>query len=169
MEHLYKDEHILLRFADEKDAGLILEFIRGLAEYEHLADQVEATEEGMRKHLFDNHRAEVIIAEYDGAPAGFALYFHNFSTFAGKPGIYIEDLFVKPALRGKGLGRALFACLAALAVKQDCGRLEWACLNWNEPSIAFYKAQGGRPLTEWTTFRIAGETLKNLAGRKSGA
>ena len=168
MDHLCQDEHILLRFADEKDAGLVLEFIRGLAEYEHLLDQVEATEEGLRKHLFEDHRAGVIIAEYDGAPAGFALYFHNFSTFVGKPGLYIEDLFVKPDLRGKGLGRALFTRIAALAVEQGCGRLEWACLNWNEPSIAFYKAQGGRPLTEWTTFRIAGETLKNLAGRKSG-
>jgi GNAT superfamily N-acetyltransferase len=165
VDHLYKDEHILLRPAEEQDAGLILEFIRGLAEYENLLDQVEATGEGLRKHLFDDNKAEVIIAEYDGAPAGFALYFHNFSTFVGKPGIYIEDLFVTPALRGKGLGKALFACIAALAAERGCGRLEWACLNWNEPAIAFYKAQGGRPLSEWTTFRIAGETLKNLAGR----
>jgi GNAT superfamily N-acetyltransferase len=168
VEQLYQDAHILLRSADEKDAGLVLEFIRGLAEYEHLADQVEATEEGLRKHLFDDHRAGAIIAEYDGVPAGFALYFHNFSTFVGKPGIYIEDLFVKPEMRGRGLGKALFACIAALAVEQDCGRLEWACLNWNEPSIAFYKARGGRPLSEWTTFRIAGETLKDLAGWRSG-
>jgi GNAT superfamily N-acetyltransferase len=163
VDHLYRDKHILLRYGEEKDTGLILEFIRGLAEYEHLMDQVEAGEEGLRKHLFHNHRAEVIIAEYDGAPAGFALYFHNFSTFAGKPGIYIEDLFVKTELRGKGLGKALFACLAVLAAERDCGRLEWACLNWNEPAIAFYKAQGGRPLSEWTTFRLAGEALKRFA------
>jgi GNAT superfamily N-acetyltransferase len=169
VNHFHNDEHILLRSADEKDAGLILEFIRGLAEYEHLLDQVEATEEGLRKRLFDDHRAEAIIAEYDGTPAGFALYFYNFSTFVGKPGIYIEDLFVKPELRGRGLGKALFARIAALAVEQDCGRLEWACLNWNDPSIAFYKAQGGRPLTEWTTFRIAGEALKSLADQSSGA
>jgi GNAT superfamily N-acetyltransferase len=140
-----------------------------LAEYERLQDQVEATVEGLRKHLFDDHRAEAIIAEYDGAPAGFALYFYNFSTFVGKPGLYIEDLFVKPELRGKGLGKALFSCLAALAVERDCGRLEWACLNWNEGAIAFYQAQGGRPLTEWTTFRVAGENLTSLAGRGSGA
>jgi GNAT superfamily N-acetyltransferase len=162
VDQLYRDEHILLRSADEKDAGLILKFIRGLAEYERLLDQVEATEEGLRKHLFHDRRAEAIIAEYDGSPAGFALYFYNFSTFLGKPGIYIEDLFVKPELRGRGLGKALFVCLAALAAEQGCGRLEWACLNWNEPSIAFYKAQGGRPLTEWTTFRIAGEALGQL-------
>jgi GNAT superfamily N-acetyltransferase len=161
-----QDTHILLRHAEEQDVGLILEFIRGLAEYEHLLDQMEATPEGLRKHLFHDHRAGVIIAEYDGIPAGFALYFHNFSTFVGKPGIYIEDLFVKPELRGKGLGKALFDRIVALAVEQDCGRLEWACLNWNESAIAFYKAQGGRPLTEWTTFRIAGETLKSPGSRK---
>jgi GNAT superfamily N-acetyltransferase len=169
MRQLHEDQRILLRSADEKDAGLILEFIRGLAEYEQLLDQVEATEEGLRKHLFEDHRAGVIIAEYDGAPAGFALYFHNFSTFVGKPGIYIEDLFVKPELRGKGLGKALFARIAALAAEQDCGRLEWACLNWNDPAIAFYKALGGRPLTEWTTFRIAGENLGSLADLSPGA
>jgi GNAT superfamily N-acetyltransferase len=168
VDQLYRDEHILLRAAEETDAGLILGFIRGLAEYEHLTDQVEATEEGLRKHLFQDRRAEAIIAEYDGVPAGFALCFHNFSTFVGKPGIYIEDLFVKPDMRGKGLGRALFSCLAALAAERDCGRLEWACLNWNEPAIAFYKAQGGRPLTEWTTFRIAGEALKNFGNQRSG-
>jgi GNAT superfamily N-acetyltransferase len=126
-------------------------------------DQVEATEEGLRKYLFQDIKAETIIAEYDGVPAGFALYFYNFSTFLGKPGIYIEDLFVKPELRGKGLGKALFTCLAALAAERNCGRLVWACLNWNEPSIAFYKSLGGQPLSEWTSFRIAGETLKNLA------
>ena len=167
MDQLRQDGRILLRSAEEKDTGLILEFIRGLAEYEHLLDQVEATEEGLRRHLFDERRAEVIIAEYDGVPGGFALYFHNFSTFMGKPGIYIEDLFVKPGLRGKGLGRALFARIAALAAEQGCGRLEWACLNWNEPSIAFYQAQGGRPLTEWTTFRLAGEALRSMAGKRA--
>jgi GNAT superfamily N-acetyltransferase len=164
----YQDPHILLRHGEEKDAGLILDFIRGLAEYEHLSDQVEAVEGDLRKHLFADHRAEVIIAEYDGVPAGFALYFHNFSTFVGKPGIYIEDLFVKPELRGRGLGKALFARIATLAAEQDCGRLEWACLNWNESAIAFYKAQGGRPLGEWTTFRVAGEALKSLGNRKPG-
>ena len=163
MDLIYRNEHILLRYGKEKDTGLILEFIRNLAEYENLLDQVEAAGEGLRKHLFDDNRAEVIIAEYNGEPAGFALFFHNFSTFVGKPGIYIEDLFVKPEMRGRGLGKALLDCIAALAVERDCGRLEWACLNWNEPAIAFYKAQGGRPLSEWTAFRIDGETLKSLA------
>jgi GNAT superfamily N-acetyltransferase len=163
MNCLYKNEHTLLRYAEEKDAGLILEFIRDLAEYEHLLDQVEATGEGLRRHIFHENKAEAIIAEYDGVPAGYALYFSNFSTFLGRSGIYIEDLFVKPELRGKGLGKALFTCIAALAAERNCGRLEWACLNWNEPSIAFYKSQGGRPLTEWTTFRITGENIKNLA------
>ncbi|MDR2738726.1 MAG: GNAT family N-acetyltransferase [Treponema sp.] len=163
MNYLHKNEHTLLRYAEEKDAGLILEFIRGLAEYEHLLDQVAATEEGLRKHIFHENKAEAIIAEYDSVPAGYALYFSNFSTFLGRPGIYIEDLFVKPELRGKGLGKALFTCVAALAAERNYDRLEWACLNWNEPSIAFYKSLGGRPLTEWTTFRITGENIKNLA------
>ncbi|GHV77888.1 N-acetyltransferase [Spirochaetia bacterium] len=160
---LYKNEHTLLRYAEEKDAPLILEFIRGLAEYEHLLDQVEATEEDLRKHIFHEGPAAVIIAEYDGVPAGFALYFSNFSTFLGRPGIYIEDLFVKPELRGKGLGKALLTCLAALAVEKNCGRLEWSCLNWNESSIAFYKSRGAQPLSEWTTFRVTGDRLTDLA------
>jgi GNAT superfamily N-acetyltransferase len=163
MDYFTIDENIRLRFAVKEDVPLILEFIRGLAEYEHLQDQVEATGEALGNYLFQENKAGVIIAEYDGAPAGFALYFSNFSTFLGKPGIYIEDLFVKPDLRGKGLGKALFTFLAALVREKNYGRLEWSCLNWNEPSIAFYQAQGGRPLTEWTTFRVTGEPLKNLA------
>jgi GNAT superfamily N-acetyltransferase len=157
------DEHTVIRRAGEEDAPLILEFIRGLAEYEHLLDQVEADEAELRRHLFEENKAEVIIAEYDGVPAGFALFFHNFSTFLGKPGIYIEDLFVKPELRGKGLGKNLLGFIARLAVERNCGRLEWACLNWNEPSIAFYKSRGGRPLDEWTTYRVTGEKLRALA------
>ncbi|GHV80989.1 N-acetyltransferase [Spirochaetia bacterium] len=160
---LYKNEHTLLRYAEEKDAAIILEFIRGLAEYEHLLDQAEATEEDLRKYIFQEKKAEVIIAEYDGVPAGFALYFTNFSTFLGRPGIYIEDLFVKPALRGKGLGKTMLTCLAALVVEKNYGRLEWSCLNWNEPSIAFYKSRGAQPLSEWTTFRLTGEGLTKLA------
>jgi GNAT superfamily N-acetyltransferase len=153
----------ILRDAGEQDIPFILEFIRGLAEYERLLDQVSATEEELSKYHFRDHIAEVIICEYQGKPAGFALYFHNFSTFLGRPGIYIEDLFVKPEYRGKGFGKALFARVAAIAVERNCGRLEWACLNWNEPSITFYKSQGGRPLDEWTTYRITGEALKKLA------
>ncbi|GHV29183.1 N-acetyltransferase [Spirochaetia bacterium] len=161
---LYKNEHILLRYAEEKDTAIILEFIRGLAEYEHLLDQVEAAEESLRKYIFRENKAAVIIAEYDGVPAGFALYYSNFSTFLGRPGIYIEDLFVKPGLRGKGLGKAMLTCLASLAVEQGYGRLEWSCLNWNEPSIAFYKKQGAQPQSEWTTYRVTGEGLTKLAG-----
>jgi GNAT superfamily N-acetyltransferase len=163
---LYKTEHTLLRYAEEKDAAQILEFIRGLAEYEHLLDQVEATAESLRNYIFHDNKASVIIAEYDSVPAGFALYFSNFSTFLGRPGIYIEDIFVKPALRGKGLGKAMLTCLAALAVEKNYGRLEWSCLNWNEPSIAFYKSRGAHPLSEWTTFRVTGEGLTKLAEEK---
>ena len=156
-------DHILLRFAEKKDTALILECIRGLAEYEHLLDKVEASEANLKRYIFKEKKIEVIIAEYDGAPAGFALFFHNFSTFLGRPGIYIEDLFVKPAYRGKGLGKLLLGFLARLAMERGCGRLEWACLDWNEPSIQFYKSQGAQPLDEWTTYRITGERLEKLA------
>jgi GNAT superfamily N-acetyltransferase len=157
------NEDAVLRDAGIKDIPLILEFIRGLAEYERLLDQVSATEKGLEKSLFQDRVAEVLICEYKEKPAGFALYFHSFSTFLGKPGIYIEDLFVKPEYRGKGLGRALLARIAAIAVERGCGRLEWACLDWNEPSIKFYKSHGGLPLDEWTTYRLAGRALKKLA------
>jgi GNAT superfamily N-acetyltransferase len=157
------NEHTVLRDAGEQDTPLILEFIRGLAEYERLLDQVTATEDDLRKSLFADHRAHVLIAEYREKPAGFALYFYNFSTFLGRPGIYIEDLFVKPEYRGKGIGKALLSRVAATAFEQNCGRLEWACLNWNEPSIAFYKSQGARPLSEWTAYRVTGEKMKELA------
>jgi GNAT superfamily N-acetyltransferase len=153
----------VLRDAGKEDIPLILEFIRGLAEYEHLSDQVSATEHDLEKHLFRGGAAEVLICEYQGKPAGFALYFHTFSTFLGKPGIYIEDLFIKPEYRGKGLGATLFARIAAIAAERGCGRLEWSCLGWNEPSIRFYKSRGGQALDEWTMYRIAGDALKKLA------
>ncbi|MDR2246437.1 MAG: GNAT family N-acetyltransferase [Treponema sp.] len=162
------NEDTVLRDAGEPDTPLILEFIRGLAEYEHLLDMVSATEADLAKYLFRERRAEVLIGEYQEKPAGFALYFHNFSTFLGRPGIYIEDLFVKPEYRGKGLGKALFARIAAIAVERDCGRLEWACLDWNEPSIKFYKSRGGRPLDEWTTYRLSGDALRKLAVINTG-
>ncbi|MDR1901075.1 MAG: GNAT family N-acetyltransferase [Treponema sp.] len=162
MNRLQIDEHTLLRYGEEQDAPLLLEFIRGLADYEHLLDSVTATEAGLRQSVFREKRAEVIFCEYDGSPAGFALFFYNYSTFLGKPGIYIEDLFVKPEMRGKGLGKKLLKYVAAIAAERDCGRLEWACLNWNEPSIAFYKSQGARPLSEWTTYRITGEGIQKL-------
>jgi GNAT superfamily N-acetyltransferase len=153
---------IRLRFAAEQDIPLVLEFIRALAEYEHLLDKVTASEEGLRKFLLEDKIAETVICEYREKPAGFALFFHNFSSFLGKPGIYIEDLFVKPEFRGKGLGKSMLAYLAQLALERDCGRLEWACLNWNEPSIAFYRNQGALPLSEWTTYRVTGDKLKSL-------
>jgi GNAT superfamily N-acetyltransferase len=157
------DEHTVLRFGGEDDAPLLLEFIRALAEYEHLPDQVEATEEGLRGSVFREKRAEVVFCEYDGSPAGFVLFFHNYSTFLGRPGIYIEDIFVKPEYRGRGLGKLLLRFAAGIAAERNCGRLEWACLDWNEPSIAFYRSQGARPLTEWTTWRVTGEALRKLA------
>jgi GNAT superfamily N-acetyltransferase len=164
MDRLYTDEHTVLRYGEEEDVHLLLELIRGLAEYERLLDSVTATEAGLLQSVFREKRAELIFCEYDGSPAGFALFFHNYSTFLGKPGIYIEDLFVKPEMRGKGLGKRLLKCIAAIAVERNCGRLEWACLNWNEPSIAFYRSQGARPLSEWTTYRLTGEGIRKLTG-----
>ncbi|MDR1908668.1 MAG: GNAT family N-acetyltransferase [Spirochaetaceae bacterium] len=152
----------LIREAREGDIPLILELIRALADYEHLLDRVEATEEGLRRCLFQEHFAEALIAEWEGAPAGFALFFHTFSTFVGKPGIYIEDIFVKPEFRGRGLGKALFVRIGGIAAERGCGRLEWACLNWNEPAIRFYRSRGGAALDEWTTFRMSGEGLARL-------
>jgi GNAT superfamily N-acetyltransferase len=157
------DEHMRLRFAAAEDAPLVVDFVRSLAEYEHLLDQAQATAEDFRKYVFEEKKAEIIIIEYDGEPAGFALFFHNFSTFLGRPGIYIEDLFVKPEFRGKGLGKLLLTFLARLARERNCGRLEWSCLDWNEPSIAFYKSQGARPLSEWTAYRVTGRELAELA------
>jgi len=159
------DEHILLRFAEEKDIAIILEFIRGLAEYEHLLDKVEIKEADLKKYLFEKKMIEVIIGEYDGTPAGFALFFHNFSTFLGKPGIFIEDIYVKPEFRNKGLGKFFFSFLAKIAIERNCGRMEWSCLNWNKPSIEFYKNQGAQPLDEWTIYRITGDGINRLAER----
>ena len=153
-----------LREATESDVPLILRFIRDLAEYERLLDACVATEESVRETLFGARRyAEVIIAEWDGEPAGFALFFHNYSTFLARPGIYLEDLFVRPELRGHGIGKALLGRLAALAVERNCGRLEWAVLNWNEPAIGFYKSLGAVPQDEWTVYRVTGEALAHLS------
>jgi Acetyltransferases len=158
-----KISNVRLRFAQETDVPLILGLIRELADYEHMADDVMATEQTLADSLFARGAAEAVIAELDGEPVGFALFFHNFSTFLGKPGIYLEDLFVRPAARGLGIGKALLAFLAKLAVERGCGRLEWACLDWNEPSIAFYKSMGARPMTEWTVYREEGQALAALA------
>jgi GNAT superfamily N-acetyltransferase len=153
-----------IRSATEADLGTIEELIRALASYERMSDEVVMDASLLMKSLFgDRPYAEVLIAEVDGEPAGFALFFHNFSTFVGRPGIYLEDLFVKPEHRGTGLGKALLKRLAEIAVERDCGRMEWAVLDWNEPAIGFYKKLGARPNDEWTVFRLAGEALHDLA------
>ena len=154
-----------IRPATEADLGTIEELIRALAAYERMSDEVVMDARLLRQGLFgDRPYAEVLIAEGDGEAAGFALFFHNFSTFLGRPGIYLEDLFVKPEHRAKGLGKALLKRLAEIAVERGCGRLEWAVLDWNEPAIGFYKKLGARPNEEWTVFRLAGESISNLAG-----
>lgn len=151
------------RFAERKDSGLILSFIKGLASYEKMLDQVVATEEHLEQWIFDKQKAEVIFACEDGREVGFALFFHNFSTFLGRAGIYLEDLFVLPEYRGRGYGKALLRKLAQIAVERECGRLEWWCLDWNKPSIDFYLSLGAKPMDEWTVYRVTGETLKKLA------
>jgi GNAT superfamily N-acetyltransferase len=157
---------ITIRPAREDEVPLVLQFVRELAEYEHLLHEAVATEERVRRHLFGPRPyAEVVFACLDDVPVGFALFFHNYSTFLGKPGIYLEDLFVRPNARGKGLGKALLTWLAAQAVKRDCGRLEWAVLDWNEPSIRFYKSLGARAMAEWNVYRLDGEALSGLAKR----
>lgn len=151
------------RYACKDDAGLILDFIKSLASYEKMADEVVATEELLKEWIFEKKKAEVIFLMEDEKEVGFALFFHNFSTFLGRSGIYLEDLFVKPEYRGKGYGRAILKKLASIAVERGCGRLEWWCLDWNEPSINFYLSLGAEPMDEWTTYRIAGDTLVKLA------
>lgn len=152
-----------IRPAEEKDCGIILEFIRGLAEYERMSDQVVATEELLREWIFEKKKAEVLIACEGEKPVGFALFFHNFSTFLGRAGIYLEDLFVFPEYRGRGYGRALLKRLAQITVERGCGRLEWACLDWNKPSIDFYLSLGAVPMEEWTVYRLTGDTLNAMA------
>ena len=150
--------------ATERDVPTVFQMIRALAEYERMSDQVVATESGLREALFGPRpAAEVIIAYVGGRAAGFALFFHNFSTFVGRQGLYLEDLFVKPEFRGLGLGKRLLAELARITVERRCGRLEWAVLDWNEPAIGFYKRLGARPMHDWTVFRLAGDELKRLA------
>ena len=154
---------VTFRMADRGDTPRILWFIRQLAEYEHMADQVVADEATLERQLFDEKGAEVVFALEGDREVGFALYFHNFSTFLGRAGIYLEDLFVLPEHRGKGYGKALLAHLAALARAEGCGRLEWWCLDWNRPSIDFYKSLRAQPMEEWTVYRLTGDTLDALA------
>lgn len=155
---------LTLRAATPADVPQVLRFIRDLAVYERLEHMVSATEEQLHETLFGPRPfAEVILAEWKGRPAGFALFFHNFSTFLGQPGIYLEDLFVEPDLRGNGIGKALLVRLAEIAVERRCGRLEWAVLDWNEPSLAFYKSLGAAPMSDWIIHRVTGDALERLA------
>ena len=153
---------VTFRTAGEQDVKLILEFIRALAEYEHMLDQVVADPETLRRELFERHRAEVLFAVAEGREVGFALFFHNFSTFLGRAGLYLEDLFVRPECRGRGYGRALLKELARIARERGCGRMEWWCLNWNQPSIAFYQSLGAKAMDEWTVFRLTEDAMAPL-------
>jgi len=156
-----------LRAATAADVPQVLAFIRALAEYERLLHAVVATEDGLRRALFGPRPyAEVVLADDGGTPVGFALFFHTFSTFLGQPGIYLEDLFVVPEARDRGVGRALLAHLARLAEARGCGRVEWAVLDWNAPAIRFYESLGARPNAEWTVYRLTGESLTALAAAK---
>ena len=153
---------LTFRYAERKDTALILKFIKALAEYEKMLDEVIADEATLEEWIFNQQRAEVIFAMADGKEVGFALFFHNFSTFLGRAGIYLEDLFVVPEYRGKGYGKALLKKLASIAVERKCGRLEWCCLDWNQPSIDFYLSLGAKPMSDWTVYRISGDTLLEL-------
>jgi len=157
---------LTIREAAPDDIDLIIGFIRALAEFEHLAHEVRTDRDVLARHLFGSRpMAEVLIAELDGAPVGFALFFHNFSTFEGRPGLYLEDLFVAPEARGRGVGKALLVRLAQLAVERDCARLEWWVLDWNTPAIDFYRSLGARPMDEWTVNRVDGAALTALAAQ----
>ena len=154
---------LTIRKAREDEAGEVLRFIKLLADYEKLASEVEATEETLYQSLFVRHEAEVVFAEVDGRKVGFALYFYNFSTFVGRKGLYLEDLFVLPEERGHGYGKALLKHLATTALEQNCGRMEWVCLDWNKPSIDFYLSIGAKPMSDWTIYRLTEKSLLEFA------
>ena len=158
-----KVEGLYIRKATREDVPLILRFIKELADYEKMLDQVVATEEIIEDSIFNRNKAEVVFAVYNGEEVGFALYFNNFSTFLGKPGLYLEDLYVREEMRGKGIGKTLLAYLAKKAVEEDCGRFEWWCLDWNKPSIDFYLKLGAIPMDEWTVYRMCGDALVQLS------
>lgn len=151
-----------IRKAERQDTHLILDFIRGIARYEKMEDEVVADVHTLEQQLFDLHRAEVLFAVENGREVGFALFFHNFSTFLGRSGLYLEDLYVQPEYRGKGYGKALFLELTRIARQRKCGRMEWVCLNWNQPSIDFYRSMGATSLDEWTTYRLTSEGLEGI-------
>ena len=157
------ENKLTFRYAVRKDIPLILQFIRDLADYEKLLDEVVADEATLEEWIFDREKAEVIFAMKEGKEIGFALFFHNFSTFLGRAGLYLEDLFVLPEYRGKGYGKQILQKLAAIAVQRKCGRLEWWCLDWNQSSIDFYLSLGAEPMSDWTVYRISGDTLQDLA------
>ena len=154
---------LTFRAAGREDIPLILQYIQELATYERLEDQVVADEKTLEEWIFDREKAEALLATFEGEEVGFALYFHNFSTFLGRAGLCLEDLYVKPDFRGRGYGKAILQRLAAIAVERGCGRLEWACLDWNTPSIGFYRSLGAIPQDEWTVYRVTGQTLLDLA------
>lgn len=156
-------DHLTIRYAQESDIPKILYFIKELAIYENMLDDVVATEDLLREWIFEKQKAEVLLAEEGGIPVGFALFFHNFSTFLGRAGIYLEDLFVMPEHRGKGYGKALLRHLAQITMERGCGRLEWACLDWNKPSIDFYLSLDATPMDQWTVYRLTGDTLHRMA------
>lgn len=157
--------NVTYREATEKDIGLVLDFIKAIAEYEKMLDQVVATEELIREYVFEKKRAEVIFVLEDGKEVGFALYFYNFSTFMGRSGLYLEDVFVKPEYRGRGYGKGLIMQLVRIAKEKGCGRMEWTCLNWNQPSIDFYLSLGAVPMSEWTVYRLTREKIVELADK----
>ena len=156
-------KELCFRSANRGDTALILQFIKELADYEKMADEVVANEDLLEEWIFDKQKAEVIFAVADGKEVWFALFFHNFSTFLGRAGIYLEDLYVKQEYRGRGYGKSILKKLAAIAVDRGCGRLEWWCLDWNKPSIDFYLSLGAEPMSDWIVYRIAGDTLSSLA------
>lgn len=157
------ENKLAFRYAERKDVPLILQFIKDLAEYEKMLEEVVADEATLEEWIFDQKKAEVIFAMEKGNEVGFALFFHNFSTFLGRAGLYLEDLFVLPEYRGKGYGKQILQKLAAIAVQRKCGRLEWWCLDWNQSSIDFYLSLGAEPMSDWTVYRISGDTLQDLA------
>ncbi len=154
---------VTFRQAKAGDEGLVLEFIRGIAQYEKMLDEVVATEESIREWMVEKKMVEVIFAEAEGDTVGFALYFQNFSTFVGRAGLYLEDIFVKPQYRKKGYGKAIFKKLAQIAVERGCQRFEWVCLDWNQPSIDFYRSMGAVPMDQWTIYRLSGDAIKKAA------
>lgn len=160
-------EELTFRYAERKDVPLILKFIKELAAYENLLKEVVTDEKTLSQWIFDKEKAEVIFGCVNGIEIGFALFFHNFSTFLGKAGIYLEDLYVRPEYRGRGYGKAILKKLASIAVERGCGRLEWWCLDRNKPSIDFYLSLGAEQMSDWTVYRIAGDTLDELGGKKS--